>query len=41
MAQPRDKISFYQHREHPDPYIHVNQIVELGQTALHIAMYGQ
>ena len=30
MAQPRDKISFYQHREHPDPYrdsIHVNPIV--------------
>ena len=40
IAQPRDKISFYQHREHPDPDIHVNPIVELGQTALHIAMAG-
>ena len=45
MAQPRDKISFYQHREHPDPYrdyIHVNPIVEQGQTTLHIhvAMSG-
>ena len=40
MAQPRDKIAFCQHREHPDPYIHVNPIVELGQTALDIAMSG-
>ena len=30
MAQPREN------REHPDPYIHVNPIVELGQTSLHI-----
>ena len=40
QAQPRDKIASCQHREHSDPYIHVNPIVELRQAALHIAMSG-
>ena len=41
MAQPRDKIAFCENREHPDPHTHVNPIVELRQTAVHIAMSGK